>query len=470
MLHLVFAILIIFAHSTIHTSSRCHEYMSQSFMFTHPVYMNVLLEQSLWHNIIYNKEGAWRASAQAIGMYQDSIADARIARYFLINHKNCLLVQGDAITCSERDVRAEWLGINNPEFSGFMSLNPQQTQYGAELQWHQDFSLFTDACWAQYCWFTALLPITHVANNITIMQWNVHNTGTGVAYDIISAFKQPDWCFAKMDGKQSVTTVPELTLKVGVTSLSQSHYQFIYYAGIRIPIANTQNPAFIFSPVAGNNGSVGFIGGINWQLLLNRNAEQIAFCFFLNLEATFYVPTHQLRTFDLIDKPWSRYLLFIKDGCPGSLIPGVNILTQKVKVQPFELVDFSLGWRCITEHMELEIGYGIWGHGDERLTLECPLEPIYGIAGTENNTASMSTIAFQAPNDPLFVPIFSSDLNLTSAASRSALNQRFSASIGYQNLARDIDTIVGIGAFYEWPQKNSALQLWGLWIKLGASF
>ena len=174
---------------------------------------------------------------------------------------------------------------------------------------------------------------------------------------------------------------------------------------------------------------------------------------------------------------------------------GVNVLNREMRVRPYSFVDFTVGLRTKVHSLEVEIGYGIWGHGDEKLELVCPFPEIYGIAGTpdgdEPRTASASTIGNQADNDKdsednnIFVPIKTEDLCLLesvpgsrrsihhcpiTAAARSSINHRVHLALCKHHVGTKRDATFGAGAFYEIPQRNSSLKLWGLWAKVAASF
>ena len=57
---------------------------SHSFMYTKPAFYDVAMEQSLWHNIAYNKKGSIRGGIQAIPFFQSSMSLEKNARYFLM--------------------------------------------------------------------------------------------------------------------------------------------------------------------------------------------------------------------------------------------------------------------------------------------------------------------------------------------------------------------------------------------------
>lgn len=463
---------------------------SKTFMFTRPLYQRVEMQQSLWQNFVYNKKGTSFNGIQTIGAYQQSTPLDKVARYFLMECKNNLIVAGDnAINppgttfppCA-RDIRAEWLNLPS-NFRGNLSMSPQQKQFGVIFEYHQDLKKFFNNNLLNEYWISITLPLTGVENTLNLTQDNVHNPGTDTPRNIIESFKQPSWYYCTIDGKRTTFCLQEINVRAGKAYISDNNFLLTYYFGFSIPTGHAQDAKFMFDAVGGFNSHPGIEAGINIQLLLNRDDPDYAFCFFVNLENIFLVHDTQHRTFDLKDKPWSRYLLFNeKCGPPDQKIPGVNILTQKVRVRPYNIADFSTGWRIKSEHLELEIGYNLWGHGHEVLKLKRPFHKNheYGIAGQGPldpqaaiplaASASQSTIAYQAENDETFIAIKESDLDLKSAASQSAITHTAYFALGGKKTGQKIDSFFGGGTFVEIPQKNTALGLWGLWFKWGAVF
>ncbi len=196
------------------------------------------------------------------------------------------------------------------------------------------------------------------------------------------------------------------------------------------------------------------------------------------------IRNEQLRTYDLKKKPWSRYLLLNKKGgTPDQNIPATQIFTLKTRVRPYNIIELSTGWRIRSEHVEGELGYNIWAHGDEQLYLRCPMQKGWGIAGKgampdgTATSASLSTISEQAPNDvdpitddPIFIPLTASDLDFRSAASRAAFNHKLHASFAYVYTGCRTHGLLNIGGYYEFLQKNTALEQWGIWLKWAVSF
>jgi hypothetical protein len=448
---------------------------SRSFMFTKPAYYNIVAEQALWHDIAYNKRGTLHGGIQVMPFFQRSIDLNRSARYFLIGGKTELLVSGDAVlqNIPIRDVRAEWLNLP-ANFQGTLSINPRQQQFGFTIEYNQDLKKWFDVQFARDMYISIIAPVVCTQNNINLTQTNIANPGTTIPQDIIQAFDQPTWFYGKMTGKKHTTNLAELKILLGTTYESKNYLQVNYNSVLVIPVAKKQNAEFLFDPVVGNNHHMGVGAALNIQALLNRNPERVAFCWFLDLESVILIRNKQYRTFDLRGKPWSRFLQMNKIGAePTTNVPGVNLLTRRATIKPFNVVDFAMGWRTKTKRAEFEAGWGIWGHGYERIDHLEPFNEIFGIAGNQpGKTASRSTIAQQAPNDPndTFVPITLFDVDAQSAANAGALNFRVFMSAGIISLGKKDDGILGLGWSIDLPYKNAMLQVWNVWIKLGATF
>jgi hypothetical protein len=466
------------------------EVFARSFMYTKPAFYDVVMEQALWHDIEFNKPGRVRGGFQGIPFFQNSMSLDKNTRYFLMKGKTELLVSGDANTADLeiRDIRAEWVGLPS-NFRGILSVNPKQEQKGCLFEYNQDFRLF-DIRFLRDMYIMILLPVSVVKNNINLTQTNVVNPGTEFPRNIIEAFNQPTWCFSRIDNCQKKKIgVAELTIKLGTCYMSEEFFQLNYYAVLGIPTGNKQNGETMFEPVNGNNHHLGIGGGVNLQVPFNRDTTTFAFCGFVDLESVILIRNKQFRTYDLFDKPWSRFLMMNVIGAtPNTDQPGVNYMTQKITAKPFNVVDFALGWRFHTPAMEAEIGYGIWGHPNERTNLNQPApfqifgqngttpvvtdQPlVFGIAGSApGKTASKSTIAFKAPDDLVFVPIQTSDFDPQSGESYGGFTQRAFGSIGWINKGTNSDSILGAGWSVDVPFHNSFLQLWKVWIKLSVTF
>jgi hypothetical protein len=453
---------------------------AHSFMFTRPLTQESGIAASGWNSVIhYPRERPLRA-LQTYVIYQKSVRCAlKNAAYFLPHCKDSMMVAGDeAPGRYMRDIRAEWIGINDPHFQGSFTLEPTQQQWGIFLELYSDLSTLSSFPLSKDYFISVSTPIIFVENNIHFREQKTAPTVGPDARDIIRAFNQSSWRYGRISGEaQSKVGLGEINVRVGRAYRDDSFYEFLYYTGIRIPTAHAQDAKYLFHPFVGNNKHFGFYGGISLQFPLTSDCAPFAVAFFGALESTFFLDNHQERTYDLRHKPFSRYLLFnIEGGQPDQFLPGVNILTLRTRVRPYGMAEANIGWRVYYKNMYAEAVYSIWGHARERLELLCCLPERYGIAGTgatsegKATSASTSTIAQQASNDKTFVPIVTGDIDVRSAAAQSAINHTIRGAFNYIHHGKCTDGLIGIGAFWEFAQRNSALECGGFWIKGAIAF
>ncbi|MEX2437969.1 MAG: hypothetical protein WD449_01815 [Candidatus Babeliales bacterium] len=461
------------------------DFSSQTFIYPRPLFNNLAARQSIWHRYYYEKAGDASAALQILGMYQETIASNNVTNYFTFNGKNCLSVRGDAYSCN-RDIRAEWIGIDDPNFFGEFSLNPSQRQAGVLLDYMNSFSSYTDAPFFDGWWFGASMPLIMVKNDIGIDQ-SISATAPCCPQDIVQAFDQFSWKYARFsDCELQDLGIGNIYLRLGTAYAAHHGHEIGYYVSAILPGGAHQNAKYIFDPFTGNNRHFGLGLGVTLALRILDYHTNGNIILFFNIENELYLNNTQLRTFDLKGKPWSRYLLYNSlDGERN--IPGVNILTREVQIKPYNVFDLSTGLRWQNDCFEGEIGYDLWGHGSERIRLKEPFPKKYGIAGTGTimrecpecevgATASCSTIAEQGPNDKdkdnkgIFVPITMLNLDFNSAISREVLTNKFHAAIGYNYQGTCHDLFFAMGAFWEIPENNAAFEQFGAWAKLGGTF
>jgi hypothetical protein len=461
---------------------------SQSFMFTRPVFRNIAAQtSSFWHDAVYDKPGCFGSSFQIIPLYQHSITSSKIGRYFLLNHKDTIVIKGDATppnptNPNTRDVRAEWLNLPN-DFIGTLSVSPKQRQYGIWMEFNQDIKKFICYDFLESIWIGFAIPFQYVENTMQPRQRLISGTSATFPHDIIEAFNQSTQRYGKIsDKKLKRQSIAQVQLKLGTTFMNRDGFQLGMSSCAIFPTYGHQNPEFMFDPFLGHNRHFGFGAMVNMQLPLNDDVECKLISFFFNIENLYFFGNDQRRTLDIRFKQWSRYVLLNKNDGQKN-IPGVNVLTRKVRVKPYNMVDLDAGIRAQIGAIEGEIGYNLWAHGDEKVHLKKPFQPKYGIAGDGTvvpgtnigATASKSTIAQQSDNDTengkeIFVPIKEYDLDLRSGAARAAVVHRAHVAIGF---VHDEDTMAwffGIGGFGEVPHYNTALKNWGIWAKAGGTF
>jgi len=485
------SILIILSCSAIQLAAHPQEAHARSFMYTRPGCYNMAMYQAGWYNFMYDKT-EHGSRFQIIGFHQRSQERDTTKRYFLPSQvSEEIVVAGDAIAADffTRDVRAEWIGLPDT-FRGMLTINPEQKQNGAILQFNQDIEKISGDILTQNTWISFSMPLVSVENAFNPAQSMImtgSNPPTQAPHDILEAFNQPDWKYGKFcPQSHKVFGASELRIDLGRNYIHKNkHHKFSYFSFLSIPFADWQDPSFIFAPYAGNNHHIGFGFGTYMHFLLNQNIERYMLNYFINLEGIWLFRNKQRRTFDLRDKQWSRFLpMNRKDGPPNQNIPGVNVLTLEVIVEPYGMFDFSTGWRLQAGPCEFEIGYNAWGHDKEKIKLrDTPAESFcfeeYGIAGCGTivvkghevgASSSNSTINCKAPDDETFVTIRIQDIDFESGASASALVHKVHLAFSLMRKDAPVEVLFNIGGFFEVPQKNSALRNHGMWVKYGMAF
>ncbi len=197
--------------------SKPQEIFGRSFMIVRPASYNLAMDQHLWHNFVYSKEGPAYGGFQLVPFYQDSRKKSKTTRYFLFDGKNELLIAGDANNNDvlQRDIRAEWVGLPT-DFRGKLSLCPSQKQIGFTFMYNQDLKPITDMAFLQDWSIGIEVPIIAVENNINLQQCDMRTTGTelNTQNNISSAFNQAAWKYAKIPNKSQTSARPE---KVKIT-------------------------------------------------------------------------------------------------------------------------------------------------------------------------------------------------------------------------------------------------------------
>ena len=448
---------------------------SRSFLFTRPVQQNLALKQALWHNLLYNKEK--KVALEVAGFFLKTTESKRISQYFLPPNRDALLVSSTALN---RDVLPKYLSLPD-NFSGYLALSPEQTQGGFLVEGRYglgdllDFGEFVGVEIFKNWFFYSSIAFVDVKNNLNLTQSLVQNPGpsSSTVYDIITAFNNPTWGYDKINGAQHSKGVSEIRAGLATTVIGTERVHLGSYSLLSIPTQTSLKNEYLFNSEYGY-GHVGVVWGVTFQVPFNKNTHSYLLAWTMNFESIFLIRNHQYRTFDLNLKPWSRFILMRKkDQAQDVLIPGVNVLTHRVRVSPHAITDFVTGLRLSKGALEAEVGYGLWAHGGERCKITGDSWiPDYGLAGSLPNTsASTSTVANQGPNDPVFVTIIENDIDLHSGEMSQNFVNKIYGAIGFKNLGEGINTDGGIGGFFELPHnRTNAFRQWGLWVTVGVAF
>lgn len=402
----------------------------------------------------------------------------------------------------------------NKDFKSTIEIAPQQSNVGLGLYWRQSFWRNHDR--GRGFWLSLSTPISHVKNNMNLREQIEKDSEADTALNpnavnsMVAAFNQPSWKYGKItQHSMSKTGLADIEFKLGYEWLQHEPAHTETYVGLIIPTGNKQNGEYVFQPIVGRGGYPGVMFGSSLGLeIWGNEAGDKKIRFELANHSEYLFNRTQRRSFDLKNKPWSRYIdVYANEEQAVEAVtspfgttlatPGINVLTQKVKVTPglAHNVNSAFVFSCKT--FEGEVGYNFYAKRAETIKLadgwvEGPAlkhsigrgntNPIRDITGNpyleQNvNTTPLGTPPASIPLIPVAVDDYATsiikvtDLNLLSAATPALLASTIYATVGYRSNDREYPILASFGGSYLFSKNNKAvLRRWTLWGKVGLAF
>ncbi len=445
--------------------------------------------------------------------------------FFFFNHKNSLLMNEaplqeggpaatqNALPGTGQDLIGSDFNIQtfNTAQASSITINPKQSVVGGSLSLRLPF--------AQKFWATLEIPVMQVKNNLNLVEtftygapFNAATNGVGL-YDettgrpsipvatMIQAFRQDGMLYGRIEGIQKKAGIADMTLKVGVDIKNQTDLYLTGYAGIIFPTGNRPNAEYMFEAIVGNNHHWALLGGTYLQLFMNESKKTKTWLSML-FESEYLFENTQMRSFDLYNGPWTRYMqIFRNEGArtleedigaaptAGARTWGINYFTQKVRVTPGYQGTFNinlgtfgkkwngtLGLNTIVRQAENVTLFEQWKIGPQIASL-----PLYGVSmspGSLEPLRNISTLPSYAAqygstgiggtvDQPFYVQ--EANLNLDSAAHPAARAHTAYATLGYYRQT-DHPQNWQLGTSYEFSGQNTILHRWMIWGSLQITF
>lgn len=411
-----------------------------------------------------------------------------------------------------RDVVATHFNISNfsdsqTPFKSVISFKPRHSFVGAGFQWRQ--YLGSCPCPDLNLWFEASTAVINVRNTMGLREKVINPTTTfnasvtnGCMEEAFCGekpfFRSTDdtsedgvitgqgWNYGKIKGKMQKTKLSDVELKLGYNWFCDESAYLEGYLGVVVPVGNKPTAEFVFEPLVGHHHF-----GIMWGKAFGGEIycyDDTRVWWEMEYNGRYLFSNSHYRSFDLKNKPWSRYMLVYQSAQDVSLqraSEGINVFTQEMKVRPRFAHTFNGAFVMKHCGFQTEIGYNFWFRQSEKVRLKNPWltgvtlsgldATSYDVLGSFNRAATIGE-PFAGANNPTSTPaqyerftIKEEDLNLNSAAHPCALSHTL-----YASMARNFDgckhpTTVGLGAAYEFSGVNTALSRWTVWAKLGVS-
>ena len=284
------------------------------------------------------------------------------------------------------------------------------------------------------------------------------------------------------------------------------------YFGIIIPTGNTHNGEYVFEPIIGRGKYWGVMFGSSLGIeIWNSEEGDKKIRYELSNHSEVLFKRKQVRSFDLKNKPWSRYLpvyaneeeaaaanaLFLAGTNPAYAMnnstPGINEFTKEVKVTPGLTHDVNTAFVFSWNKFRAEAGYNFLAKRAEQVELNCPWQPTvalkhYNGDGTTNPIRTINGSKYYeqivtniTPPGGQLIPvpladyatsiIQETDIDLNSAATPSIFINTLYGVVGFDCEDREYPIFGNFGASYAFSKNNDAApRRWIIWAKMGVSY
>ncbi len=412
-----------------------------------------------------------------------------IAEFFLPSGKSTLLAAEDlASGSSRRDLSAAHFNIKTitGKFKSDLIFKASHQFSGVGIAYRQQLS--------KHWWAEIATPFLHVEQTFKFDE-RILDTGDGPVRELgldnsprvgcmTKAFKQDNWRFGKIDKTKELVKegFADLELKVGYQARADDILRLYGYAGFVFPTGNRPCGQHVFEPMIGNNGHFGFLYGSHIGISTwCRDDHELSLAIDFNTRYLFR--NHQIRSFDLKDKEFGRYIETYKDPFqaelasttqnPDSGTSGINVFTQPVKVFPGVSLSVLSAMIYTYKQLILELGYFFFAQQAERV--EVPWQRTSAVKDSaglgQTNRARTIKDDFEKSALPIddYQPLVPRDIDANSPASPALLTYTAYITIGYYIWEGDYPVLLGLGASYE-IAASKGINQWATWGKIAVQF
>ncbi len=419
----------------------------------------------------------------ATAFFQQSVHGHRLARYFLpcsleSCDKNALVIAQDG----SGDIDSLWLKLTNntDDFFSTISLCPRRSLAGALFNYHQNLGMLYPGLWMDVNF--AFMSADHT---LCLQECLASSRGIIPCHaTAIEAFNSPEFLFGKLSShKITKIGVDDLEIKLGYNIFWSINSHLAIYGVLLAPTSSRPEARFLFEPIIGRGHHLGLGFGINGgQLFWCCGPHSLTYLF--DVDYRFFLASTECRSVDLCNGDWSRYLLVGRKEKPAKALAGNNLLTVPLRITPRSMLNIWLALHYEYNNLQAEVGYDFWLKEREKVCFAAchGFANDFGIFDLEGAlkcspvSASTATIiqatsgANPVVSDKVFTPITRCRLNLESAAQGLALSHKLYGSLGYDACWFNHSALIAVGGSYEFAQKNTALDQWGIWLKLALGF
>lgn len=393
-------------------------------------------------------------------------------------------------------------------FESYIEFNPHYSFAGFGMTYKQEFATSPHG---RAFWFLVSAPITTVKTSMELTEQVVHDGGgadltnfPGSVANATEAFAQSGWNFGLIEQcAPSKTSLGDITLLGGYEIIRHELCSADGYVGVIIPTGNKVKGKKVFEPIVGHNHHFGVLTGSSANVFLWQ-CDNRSLSFQLDGHVQYLFARCETRSFDLKNKPWSRYMqvyankdqaqeaynLFLADSLDAALqlgTPGINVFTQPLRVHPGYAYINNMAMLYDHCDWQFEVGYNFYARQAECVELSRPWQTgpaLKSFKSGAGNTDSVQTISndYSFNNSLPFLNattganqydqnlIQATDLDLASAAHPAVLSNTIYGAASYRLEECEHPSFVGLGGSYEFQNDNTTMNRWNVWLKGGVSF
>lgn len=475
---------------------------SQTFFSVRPQFQGSSPERvSLWRGRMDDRVDGYNGALQATIFGGKSSQDDRFAQYFFPNCQKCLVVAEQEAT-EGIDVLAQHLNINTTDgdFHSKVTIDPQQSVVGFGLNYVKGFRQDDEG---RGYWLSVSLPIVRVRNEMNlcenviddgngVLEGNALATAAGVVGNATDAFKQSGWKYGRINDNcdTTETKLADVEVRLGKEWVKDEMCHLESSIGFIAPAGNRPEAKKVFEPIVGHNDHWGLVfGNSDGFEIWHHDTKDMNLRMEFDLTNMYLFESTERRSFDLKNKPWSRYmLLFANEEAAQAAntandsfahTPGINVFTRDLKIKPRFNHTLNTAFVLNYNSFQGELGYNYYCRQAECVKLDCAWvegPALRRIASQNGVTNRYQFINDLVENEDDLIGDYSdniikaADLDLESAAAPGITSHTIYGALGYNSSDREYPMFFGLGGSYEWSDDNTGLDRWLVWAKAGVSF
>lgn len=254
------------------------------------------------------------------------------------------------------------------------------------------------------------------------------------------------------------------------------------------PINRKNNENSLFFPRIGNNGHWGIQYEGHLTIIFYEQFDYAIRGTLLS-NSTYLIPSDQKRVFDLMHRPWSRYLQTYKNlnKIDQKIEPLCNFLNLKCKVSPNFSFTSTTEIGLYKENLNLSLGYTMYARQAEGIQIKENISDLVLKSGdflkinsNDNYINSLRSINLRnifndqkISGDPSENEFYNlsiikpEDIDISSASHPAVFMGIFYGKIGFE---KSNSFFANLGISYRYCYNNSALRYKTLWGSLGFEF